>query len=305
MNYTFSIMEKLADIRLTGLRTLNCVIELGTLSVAAEHLGITPSAVSKQITRLEDDIGVRLLERSTRKVRPTDAGFTIYNKTRSLLDGLSEALDSVLHDETSISGVVRISATPAFGSRQLLSILAALGRDQPLLNFEVSLSDKRVDFFNDEFDLAIREGMLEDSNLRARLVGATRIVFCASPHYLKVRGAPKIMGDLAKHDVLTIPKSGPLNHPSRWMDKHKELRKLVPRIVINDLFAIRDLVIEGAGVAGLPDYVVAQALEKGEVIPVLPNLAQFELPINVVFPSNRHIPLRVRLVIDALSQDAW
>ena len=296
-------MEKLRDSQLAGLRTLNHVIEAESLSLAAERLGISASAVSKQLTRLENDLGIRLLERSTRKVRATSAGREMYKKTRELFEGLEEAVDFVVNAEATVSGRVRISSTPTYGRASLIEFLTKLCKEYPLLKFDLMLTEKNVDFFEDDVDIAIREGPLQDSSLRAREIGTSRVILCASPSYLAEHCPPSSIADLIHHQLLMIPKSGPGMHPSRWFDRAGFGGKISPRIIVNDLHAMRELAEAGVGIAGLPVYLIEEALEQGALVQVLADIAEIKIPINAVYPSKRHMPGRVRLVLDALSQE--
>ena len=297
-------MEKLFDSQMTAIRALNCVIEEGSLSSAAQRLGITASAISKQLTKLENELGVRLLERSTRNVRATAAGREMYNKTKELYEGLGDAVDSVVNAETTVSGRVRISCTPAYGRERLVEILTGLCEEHPLLNFELNLSERNVDFFEDDIDIAIREGALQDSNLRGREIGSSRVVLCASPAYLAQQSQPTNLADLVHHKFLLLPKFGSNTHPSRWFDRNGLAGKINRRIIVNDLHAMRELAERGVGIAGLPVYLIENALSQGTLVQVLPDTAVIKFPINAVYPSNRHMPIRVRLVLDALSRDS-
>jgi DNA-binding transcriptional LysR family regulator len=166
--------------QLVHLRTLAAVIEKGGFSTAAEYLRLTPSAVSKHIAQLESGLCVRLLDRTTRHVQPTDAGMIIYEKTRQSLSELEDSLDSIAYRNREAEGTIRISATPALGNLWLLPILKKLALQYPKLKFQIEFTDRRTELIENKVDLAIREGPLPDSSLRARRIGESQIILCAA-----------------------------------------------------------------------------------------------------------------------------
>lgn len=287
-----------ADDRLAAVRTLVHVVDCGSLTEAGRRTGLTPSAVSRQISRLEEALGVRLLERSTRSVRPTDAGLELCQRTRPLFDAFADATAAVRDSARELRGRLRLSASPALARTRLVPVLARLAAAHPALRFDVVLTAKRLDFFEDELDLAIREGPLDDSTLVARRLGTTEIFLCASPAYVAARGNVKSFADLADHDLLMVPAAEALRNLVAGRGGRRS--ELVARIVVNDLFCVRDLAEAGAGIGVLPDYVAAPALASGSLVRVLPDESLAELPIHAVWPSRRHLPRRVSVLLDAL-----
>jgi DNA-binding transcriptional LysR family regulator len=286
---------------LAAIRTLLHAIETRSLTVAARRLGLTPSAVSKQISRLEESLGVRLLERTTRQIRPTDAGLELSQRTRPLFEALAEASSAVRERRHDIRGRVRISTTPSLGRTRVLPVLAALAAEHAGLDFDLVLTGRKLDFFEDELDLAVREGPLDDSSLVARRLGASRVMLCASPSYVKRRGRPRSLETLGDHDLLLVPAAESLKNVPKLLAQAGGRRRLEPRFRINDLFAIRDLAEAGAGIAALPDYVAASCIEAGTLLHLLPRAKIPEIPIHALYPSRRHLPRRVSVVLDALS----
>ena len=289
------------DDRLEAVRTLVQVVDLGSLSEAARRLGLTPSAVSKQISRLEESLGVRLLERTTRSVRATDAGLDLCQRTRPLFEAFAEAAASVREQSAALRGRVRLSASPALGRARVLPVLKRVGADHPGLSFDVTLTGKRVDFIEDEIDVAVREGILDDSSLIARKLGQTSVFLCASPEYIERRGWVRIVDDLERHDLLLVPAAATLRDLADLKGRDGRSLKLDARFRVNDLFALRDLAERGTGIAALPDYLAKAALAGGSLVRVLPKITIAEIPIHAVYPSRRHLPRRVSVVIDALA----
>ena len=284
-----------------AIRTLVHAIETRSLTETARRLRLTPSAVSKQISRLEEALGVRLLERTTRQVRATDAGLELSQRTRPLFEALAEASAAVRERGHEVRGRVRISTTPALGRTRVVPALARLATEHEGLDFDVVLTGRRLDFFEDELDLAVREGPLEDSSLVVRRLGASRVMLCASPAYLKKRGRPRAVENLVDHDLLLVPAAESLRDLPELRALLRGRRKLEPRFRVNDLIALRELAETGAGIAALPDYVAAPPVRSGTLVHLLPRAKIPEIPIHALYPSRRHLPRRVSVVLDALS----
>jgi DNA-binding transcriptional LysR family regulator len=283
--------------QLPAVQTLVLVVDTGSFTEAARRLGLTPSGVSKQLARLEELLGARLFERTTRKVRPTLAGLELCQRVRPLFESFEDAARAVSDLGERIEGRLRISAAPAFGRAVLIPVLDALARTHPALAFELTLTGRRLDFVEDEIDLAIREGALHDSSLIARPLAVARVGLYASPAYVKRRGAPKGLADLARHDVVTLPAA------AAGIGLHRDVRRLAlrPRFEVDDLFAVAELAERGAGIAPLPDYVVRARVTAGTLLRVLPRTDVARFPIHAVYPSRRHLPRRVQVVVEALT----
>jgi DNA-binding transcriptional LysR family regulator len=286
--------------RLAAVRTFVQVVESGSLTEAGRRAGLTPSAVSKQISRLEEALGVRLLERTTRSVRATDAGLELCQRTRPLFEAFAEATAAVRDRSRDVRGRIRLSTTPALARTRVVPALAALAAGHPGLDFELVLTGTRLDFFENEIDLAVREGALEDSSLVARSLGTSQVFLCASPAYLERRGRVRSADDLERHDLLLVPAAESLAGNPALRGRGGRKLVLKARFRANDLFAVRELAEAGAGIAPLPDYVAAGALAAGTLVRVLAKTVIGAIPIHAVYPSRRHLPRRVSVVLDAL-----
>lgn len=297
-------MERMTLAQIGALRALVVALERGSLTDAGRRLDLSPSAVSKQLSRLEDALGTRLLERTTRSIRPTAAGLELVRRTRPLLEGLDDAATTIRDRRSEVSGRVRISATRAFGRVCLTPLLARLSAAHPQLELDVVLTASRLDFIEDDVDLAIREGPLDDSSLTARKLRDVAVVACASPAYLARRGRPRAIDDLVRHELLVVPASGPASDVTRLRGRSGRRLALVPRIRVNDLLVLAALAEAGAGVALLPDYVADDALARGSLVRVLPRIGLPRLAMHAVYPSRRHLPRRVGVVLDALATSA-
>lgn len=285
---------------LAAIRSLVFAVDAGSMTDAGRRVGLTPSAVSKQLSRLESALGARLLERTTRRVRPTAAGLALVQRVRPLFEAFDEAGAAVRDLQTEIHGRVRISASRAFGRIRLMPVLARLTAEHEHLEFDVVLDARRLDFIEDEIDLAIREGALADSSLIARKLGDVTVRLYAAPTYLARRGHPRSVHDLAHHDVLAVPASGPPTDVARLRGRDGRRLGLTPRIRVNDLLVLADLAEHGSGIAVLPDYVADPACRRRALVAVLPRTVLARIPLHVVYPSRRHLPRRTQIVIEAL-----
>jgi DNA-binding transcriptional LysR family regulator len=288
---------------LAAVRSLVLAVESGSLTRAGRRLGLTPSAVSKQISRLEAVLGARLLERTTRRVRPTAAGLTLVQRTHPLFEAFDEAGAAVRDLQTEVRGCVRISASRAYGRVRIVPLIARLTAEHPQLDVDLVLDARRLDFIEDDLDVAVREGPLPDSSLIARKLGEAPVGFFAAPSYLARRPAPRSLEDLSRHDLLALPPTLPANDVAAIRGKDGRRLGLVPRVCVNDLLALADLAEGGAGIAVLPSYVAAPAVARRALVPVLPKTILARIPIHVVYPSARHLARRVQVVLAALAQE--
>lgn len=289
--------------QLSAIRTLVQAVDSRSLTAAGRRLGLTPSAVSKQLSRLEQALGARLLERTTRSVRPTAAGLELAQRARPLFEALDEAGAAVRAQQTAASGRVRITAARAFAHLCLLPLLARLAGEHRGLEFEVLLDARRLDFVEDDIDLAVREGALQDSSLTARRLGTAEVGLYAAPAYVRARRAPRRLVDLEQHDLLALPAGA--TDLARLRHRDGLRLRLAPRFRLNDVLGLRALAEQGAGIAALPDYVAAPGLASGGLARVLPTLVLARLPIHAVYPSRRHLPRRVAVVLEGLSALRW
>ena len=285
---------------LTAMRSLVFAVDTGSMTDAGRRVGLTPSAVSKQLSRLEAALGARLLERTTRRVRPTTAGLALVQRVRPLFEAFDEAGAAVRDLQTEIRGRVRISASRAFGRIRLMPVLARLTAEHEHLEFDVVLDARRLDFIEDEIDLAVREGALADSSLITRKLADVTVRLYAAPTYLARWGHPRSVHDLAHHDVLAVPASGPATDVARLRGRDGRRLGLTPRIRVNDLLVLADLAEHGSGIAVLPDYVADPACRRRALVAVLPRTVLARIPLHVVYPSRRHLPRRIQIVIEAL-----
>ena len=288
--------------RLDSLVIFTTVVKANNFTNAAHSLGLTPSAVSKQISLLEDRLGVRLLNRTTRSVSPTEAGQLFFNRCNRIMEDLEEAEHMVRDLETSPRGTLKITATPTFGRSLLMKIFSAFLKQYPEVNFELILADKNLDLVREGIDLAIHLGSLQDSRLVARPVAKQKVVLCATQEYLKQNGHPKNLHDLNNYHVLMV--SGIDYAEPRWIKrfiKEAGLQNKERRFTVNDLDTMCESMLNDMGLAGLPLYLIKPHLESGKVVHVLPEIAFPTRTIHVVYPENRYLSAKSRAFVDFMA----
>ncbi|MGC3998184.1 MAG: LysR family transcriptional regulator [Anaeromyxobacter sp.] len=277
------------------------VVEDRSFTAAARSLGISKSAVSARVARLEDQLGVRLLERTTRKVAATAAGQEVYERAARMVAAAEEAAQAVEGADAAPRGTVRITAPVTFTNLYLAAPIAGFVARHPHVRVELITSDRLVDLVEDGFDLAIRISRLADSSLVARKLASDRLVVVAAPAYLARAGAPRTPADLVQHECLRsahIPASG------EWGFRGLGTGQRVGgggRFVASDAAVLRSAAVAGLGLAVLPLAMVAHELAAGRLTTVLEGHARRELGIYAVHTHRRHVPPKVRALIDHLA----
>jgi DNA-binding transcriptional LysR family regulator len=284
-----------------NLSALNVFVRVGEASsftAAGKQLGVSASAVSKAIGRLEERLGVRLFHRSTRMVSLTPEGVLFLERCRHILSQVESAEAELLHAQGAPRGRLRISV-PSVGS-MFMSRLAEFKRLYPDIALEVDCSDRFVDVIEEGFDTVIRTGQLTDSRLTARRIGACRKIVVGAPDYLKRAGMPRKPADLLKHDCLVYryPNTGKLD---LW-PWDGALHEVPASAIANTLEPQVCLAERGAGLAYVPDIAVRQQLESGRLVAVLDKQVTQELVFYVLWPSSRHLPSKIRVFVDFIAE---
>jgi DNA-binding transcriptional LysR family regulator len=276
----------------------------GSLAGAARRLDVTPAAVSKNLLKLEAQLGVRLLQRSTRQLRLTAEGAVFLDKARLALRGLDEAVAEVSQSAAAPAGRVRISVGISFGRRWVLPALPALARAHPQLQIEVDLDNRPVDLLAQAFDIGIRGGVIEDSSLVARRVAALPVVLLASPAYLRAAGVPQRVEDLAVHRAIGVRFAG--GAASAWRFAQRGARggiEIEPpaQLLVSDPEAVIDLLLADAGIAQAGLHHALPYLRSGRLKIVLPQCHEpGTREIVLHYPHRLYLAPRVRVVVDAL-----
>jgi DNA-binding transcriptional LysR family regulator len=270
---------------------------------AAEHLHVNVSAVSRGVAALEARLGVRLLQRSTRRVGLTEAGRLHLPRCETLLAELAEAEAAVSERHSAVQGPLRVSGPSGLGLTHLVPLLPEFLRRYPQVALDFDMTNRFVDLIEEGFDLAIRVGTLRDSRLAARRLGPNRRVLVAAPDYLRRRTAPRQPRDLAAHTCLILDLGA---QAETWTLVDRSTRHSVQvkgPLRSNHALAVRAACVSGLGIALLPQFAVVDELASGALLRVLPRWASPEHGIYAVYPSHRLIPAKVRAFVDFLEEN--
>jgi len=278
------------------------VVESGSFSAAADKLNITKSAVSKRITHLEEELGIRLINRTTRKLSLTEAGHRYYEYVAQSLNLAQQGIDAVSELQGQPRGKLRVTAPMSFGVLHVAPLIAEFLELYPDVEIDLQLEDQMVDLVQESFDIGIRIGHLPVSNLVAKRLAPCLSVLCASPGYVERYGVPQQPSDLSQHSCLQYSyyRGG-----TEWsLHSAGNEYRVVPKgpLSVNNSEAIRRAVLEGAGIGNLPTFIVAKDIQAGR-LQVLLN--DYHLPnhaIYAVFPQRKHMPLKVRAFLDFIHE---
>jgi len=282
--------------RLDELEVLLAVLDTGSLVGAARKLRRSAPAITRLLASLEQRVGARLVERSTRRLAVTEAGMRVGLQARQLLAGYEE---TVREDALApMRGSLRVTAPMVFGRRHVAPVVNSYLDRYPDMRVELILNDRNVDLIEEGIDVAVRIGKLADTSLVARRVGGVRRVLVASPDYIERRGKPKSLADLSKHDIVfTSVQASALEW--RFPDGGRERTvHLTPRLIVNDIDAALLAAKNGRGLARALSYQVADDIAGGALVRLLPSLEPEVLPVQLVIPGTRHMAPKVRAFLD-------
>lgn len=286
--------------RIDALRLFSAVAELESFTRAAERLGLTPGAASKQISALEDRMQARLLERTTRSVRLTDAGRALLDRVRPWLAEYEVIENGLVAEQAAAAGILRVAAPVDFGAERLIEPVNAFMERWPSVEVRLELADRMVDLVDEGYDVAVRIGALTDSSLIAKKLADAPMSLVASPAYLQAAGAPAHPSELARHDCI-VDRNRPA--PNLWRfhrgDETAEA-KINGRLSLNGARAAVAAACAGGGIACPPAWSAEAAIKDGRVVPVLEDWTPDGRELWALFPSNRYLAHRVRLFVDHL-----
>jgi DNA-binding transcriptional LysR family regulator len=287
--------------KLNSLRAFVKVVELGSFSEAGRQLRLSRSAISKYVGELEQDLGVQLLNRTTRHASATENGQAYFERALTILADLDAADQAVAQAQSTPRGLLRVNAPMSFGTLQLGPAIADFMAQCPELQIQLVLSDDQVDPMQGGFDVTLRIADLESSSLIARKIVAIDRAVCASPDYLKQHGTPKLPEDLRSHALLTY---GFLLTGNQWKltgrDGNDHWIQPSWTLCVNNAEVLRDAAIKGRGVALLPTFIAGDALRAGALRSVLNTYKAPPLTLYAIYPPTRHLAVKVRLFIDFL-----
>jgi len=286
--------------RLDELAVFVAIIEAGSLIGAARRLRRSPPAVTRALGALEDRIGLRLVERTTRRLAPTEAGSALAERARALLTDYDTALTGVAH--APVRGVLRITAPVQFGRRHVAPVVSAFLNEYPEVRVELTLNDRNLDLIEEGLDVAVRIGPLADSNLVARQIGSVRRVVVASPEYLARRGEPRTPPDLATHDTIFGMARSPAREWRFGPPTRGIVVRLVPRLLVDDVDAQLQAALAGRGIARPLSYQVTAELAAGTLVRILREFEPEPLPVHLVTSSRSHLSPKLRAFLDTATR---
>lgn len=286
--------------RFQEMRVFVAVVEAGSFTAAAERLGMSKAAASRQVADLEERLGVRLLQRTTRRLSATAEGEVFHARCRELLDRLEEAEAEAGSGSAQAVGLLRANVPLSFGVLHLAPLWPALLGRHPGLALDVTLSDRVADLVEEGYDLAVRIGQLPASSLVSRRLASTRLVLCAAPAYLEAHGAPRRPAELAHHDVIAYSLFSAGDHWSFSGPGGEETVRVRPRMRANNGDTCRAAALAGQGIILQPSFMVGADLAQGTLREPMPEWRSLELGIYAVYPSRRYLAPKVRAAIDFL-----
>ncbi len=282
--------------RLDELAVLVAVVDHGSLVAAARRLRRSPPAITRTLSALERRVGARLVERTTRRLSPTEAGRMLAERSRALLGAYDTAVSGL--SPTPVRGLIRVTAPLQFGRRHVAPLVVSFLGEYPEALVELVLHDRNLDFIEEGLDVAIRIGALADSSLRVRRVGQVHRVLVASPGYLARRGTPTRPAELARHDaIFGTSVQGPLEWRFQGRARTTIVR-LTPRLRVNEDEAQLVAARAGCGIARLLSYQVADDLAAGTLVRVLQSFEPPSLPVQLVVASRTQMPSKVRAFLE-------
>lgn len=278
-----------------AMRVFCSVIEAGGFAPAADRMGLSTSAVSRHVAQLEAHLNVRLLNRTTRRMSPTDEGFAYFERCTQLLADLEETEASVSGEARRPHGRLRLTAPIALATLRLAPAFAAFSRQYPDITLDILLSDSIADFAEEGLDLAIRVGRVGSENLVARHIGDSVLLVAAAPDYLRRAGTPSCPDDLAHHECLTYTYSSIGN---QWSFEDSNGKTMTTRIGgpinANNGMLLAEIAAAGGGIAFAPCFILQPLIDAGRLQRVLPDWGTPRLPIHAVYPTRRHLSAKVQ-----------
>jgi DNA-binding transcriptional LysR family regulator len=288
--------------KLDAMNAFAKVVAAGSYAEAARRLGLTRSAVSKAVMELEQLLGARLLDRTTRRVAPTEAGRAYYERCIAILADVEETEIQIARLHDAPRGVLKVNAPMSFGTRYLGGAVADFMARYPDLKIELILNDRVIDPLEEGVDVTVRIGVLADSSLIARRLAPARLVLAAAPAYLETHRAPQTPEDLAKHDCLTY---GHMTAVQRWTLTRDGTAIAVPvtsRLCSNNGDVLREAALSGNGIANLPTFLIGPDIAAGRLKVVLAETPPAPLGIFALYAPNRYLAAKTRVFIDFLSE---
>lgn len=282
-----------------GLCEFVAVVEVDSFTAAAKQLGISTAQVSRQVSALETRLAAKLLYRTTRRVSVTEVGNIYYQHCRQVLDGLDEAERAITNLQSTPTGKLKITAPVTYGERTIAPLVNSFVAKYPGLEVRLHLTNQTLDLIDEGYDLAIRLGKLDDSTMMAKRLASRTQYVCASPDYLSTHGVPHLLSELEQHNCL----QGTLDYWRFQENGNARNIKVKGNIRCNSGRALVNAALKGIGIVQLPDYYVSLSIEHGQLASLLEHLREPDEGVWALYPHNRHLSPKVRMLIDYLGEE--
>lgn len=277
------------------------VVEVGSISGAAERLNVTKSAVSRRLKELEKHLGVELFHRTTRQMNLTDTGRAFYHQAVRILDDVLEAEIATSQAHGTLKGSLKIALPSTFGLMHMGPIINDFIKEHPQIEFDLDFNDREVDLIQEGFDLAIRIANLPDSSLIARRIAPVKTVICASPDYLKQMGIPQSPEDLIEHQCLVYSLQRDFEYWHLTDANGNEIKtKIYPYLKASTGEFLKEAAVDGQGIILVPTFIAYKEIENGSLIPLLKDYTSPQINAYAIYPQTRHLSQRVRAFVDLL-----
>lgn len=290
--------------RFQEMRVFAAVVDAGSFVGASDAIEMSKPAVSRHVQDLEARLGVRLLQRTTRKLSLTEEGAVFYARCKDLLANVDEAEAEITSRTGEASGLLKVNAPVSFGIIHLAPLWAEFMARHPKVRLDVTLSDRVVDLVEEGFDVAVRIARMPNSSLISRKIAATRMIVCATPAYLKKHGTPQHPAELAAHTVLAYSLFSAGDNWEFDGPQGKVTVKVTPQLHTNSGDTCRAAALQHQGIIYQPSFLVGGDLTSGALVPLLPGYLSAELGVYAVYPTRKHLSPKVRLLIDFLNESA-
>lgn len=282
-----------------GISEFVAVSEAESFTAAAKQLGISTAQVSRQVSALEDRLSIKLLYRTTRKVSLTESGSIYYQHCRTVLDGLIDAERAIANLDSKPRGKIRITAPVTYGEEKIIPLVNDFLIQYPELEITIDLSNQTLDLVDGGYDLAIRLGHLKDSSMMAKKLASRTLHVCAASTYLDTYGIPHSLSELDKHNCL-------VSSSDVWRfqvsGKVKNIR-VSGNLLCNSGYGVMDAALKGIGIIQLPDHYIQQYIDTGQLITLLDKFCEPEEGVWALYPHNRHLSPKIRLLVDYLAKE--
>lgn len=288
--------------KISAMRAFIRVVQTGSFSVVARQLNTTQATISKRVSALEENLQVKLLHRSSREQSLTEAGSEYYVRCLKIIDALDDAETVARNQVREPSGLLRITAPSGFSHILIAPLLKNFLEAYPKIKVDLILTNQNMDLLNNNIDIALRGGSLEDSTLVAKLLCRSSLQLVASPEYLKQHGVPKNLEDLAKHNCIEYALSRGRQSWYLYRNNQEHKIHISGNLVCDSGGALLNSAQSGIGIASIPNWRVYEDLASGKLQKVLPEYELSELPIYAVYSERKHLPLKIRCFIDYFSK---